>query len=207
VGSPTSTVLCGAPTTCCSYPSHFGCPSCAGASRRPVLRSRACLGVHLLEPGGCSGCPPSPIHHARKQQAFPGSWGSSCGRALSFDPGALRHLAFAVPPFCLLPHLWHRPAATRRFRGSITRPTRSLCTLHGFGYPGRATLGSRLVASLCRGWIGYQQGSFERFRQIQVICFLLSQASPGAQVTAHPWRIVADPFPSTPEPDTASGHG
>jgi hypothetical protein len=88
-------------------------------------------------------------------------------------PALLRPLALAVPPFCLTHGIGQR---VETFSGLNPGPTCFLCTLHGFGCPGRATLGSRLVASLCRGWVVYQRGSIERFLSIQVIYFLLSQA-------------------------------
>jgi len=52
----------------------------------------------------------------------------------------------------MLPSARNKASASRlgSFRGSITQPEHSLCTLHAFGRPRRAALGSGWLPSLCR---------------------------------------------------------
>jgi hypothetical protein len=100
-----------------------------------------------------------------------------CERAPVYDPGGTSAPGIAALR-CGLP-CGKRRRLPRRvpFRGSITRPTHSLCTLRSRGRPpNHATLGSGRLPAFA-GQECYLLGSIERF---QLHLILLSQALPGA---------------------------
>ena len=85
-----------------------------------------------------------PLNHRNRQEVVrsPEFPGYPCTRATFSDPGGVVDTDRLVHTCCLPLDSQRRPPRPRRFRGSIARPTCFLCTLHVFGRPRRATLGS-----------------------------------------------------------------
>ena len=104
----------------------------------------------------------------------------------------------------MMPSVNRKPSAPSigSFRGSITRPARSLSTLHRTGYPDTAQdslLGGR--PPLPRR-ASHPLGFIERFRLTERL--LLSQAwpgVPGAELTTNPDSISSSMARLTPDPD------
>jgi len=72
------------------------------------------------------------------------------GHALLFDPGGPSLPSHTAGSCCLPAFENCRRLPLPQFRGSITRPTYSLCTLRSGGYPTPRNTRCRLVASLGR---------------------------------------------------------
>jgi hypothetical protein len=93
-------------------------------------------GNSLMRPGSCSTGYPFRSFGWRRRKDLPGSWRTPCPHALLSDPGGtpmrIRRIASGhnLPPV-----LRRRFPPTAVFRGSITRPMGSLCTLRSVGYP------------------------------------------------------------------------
>jgi hypothetical protein len=130
--SPASAVLCAAPT---SRPPRASLRLLRFALPPP------CVHDSLPLPLNAFGCGPGLFTGGpdpwswRRVRDLPGSWGALCECAAPFDPGdAFRAwpLAQSVPPPLRRPR---GPLAILSFRGCLTRPSRSLCTLRSAGRP------------------------------------------------------------------------
>jgi hypothetical protein len=141
------------------HPASLRFPSLGGSQRRSVVRSR---GGRARRPRAwaSTGCPT--VHRWRSQD-LSGSWGSLCALAALSDPGptsAPRAGGAPVLPAC-------RPMTPAPTSHSISRLDHAARALPVYASqpgspPDHATLGSRLVASLCRaGFV--LPGSIRRF--------------------------------------------
>src|SRR5690554_550710 len=89
-----------------------------------------------------------PLGGERRASQVPGK--PLCGHALLFDPGGPSLPSHAAGSCCLPSFEGCRRPRRSTFRGSITRPIHSLCTLRSGGYPTPRNTRYRLVASLGR---------------------------------------------------------
>lgn len=127
VGSPASQVLRGAPTPC--RPSRrTSFPSLGGTALALDVRSQ---GSRALLPGpGLVQRVAHPAPRARRRQGLSGSWGTP----IAYMPRSLTPARSPRPAFLgvsMLPSVYLTTSALAAiiFRGSITRPAHSLCTL------------------------------------------------------------------------------
>jgi hypothetical protein len=113
-----------------------------------------------------------------RRQGLPGSWGTRVYVPCSSTPAGLERQALRR----LRAVFHHLNGVDSRksgyFRGSITRPTHSLCTLRSAGYPNATQHSLPAAGQALPGGTGYPLGSNERFQLLYSIP--LSQASPGA---------------------------
>ena len=129
---------------------------------------------------------PAPLSAWWRRRGLPGSWATLCLHAPLFDPGgppASRPLrGQAMLPSAGLNNVG---SATNHFRGSITRPTGSLCTLRSRGRP-------RSCATLDSGWgpalsgqDSHLLGRIEGFRHVSPSTWL--PPSPSFAWRKNPW--------------------
>ncbi len=117
-----------------------------------LLFASATVRHHSTGPGAFETGSPAPdslpLRGERRASQVPGK--PLCGHALLFDPGG-PSLPSRTAGSCCLPSIegCRRPQRST-FRGSITRPIHSLCTLRSGGYPTPRNTRYRLVASLGR---------------------------------------------------------
>ena len=134
VGSPASQVRWRAPTSCrpsrrASLPSRVTYPRALVPFAPPPCRAHRSEAWTVC----CIGCPTRWLDGDDRISQVPGE--PPCVYAVLFDPGRA-----SVPGDCgtsVLPPLRkpRRPPRAVSFRGSITRPARSLCTLRSRGCP------------------------------------------------------------------------
>jgi len=101
-----------------------------------LFRSSWGTGDFHIRPGSCSTGYPFPVASRRRRKGLPGSWRTLRPHALFFDPGGtpmrIRRIASRYDLPLVLRRRLPQPVV---FRGSITRPMDSLCTLRSVGYP------------------------------------------------------------------------
>ena len=152
----------------------------------PVVRSRGCRSP---PPGRGSLGRGFPNHLADggddRISQVPGV--PQCTMPCSSTPARSSGQAFATLG-CGLPHYRKRRPSHCRFRGSVTRPGRSLCTLRGLGYPSTfppRNTRFRLLASFAgRGWIPAGD-----HREVSRFCYVIFPPRPGLA-----WRTDSPDF-------------
>ena len=136
-----------------------------------------CRSLVLCSPGG-----PSPEYLCRRLGDLPGSWGTPLASVpRSPTPASQPFLTIAVGLVLSSEYDTSSTFATLFFRGSITRPTCSLSTLHSLGHPKTAQ------DSLPACWLNFSRvgiaptGFQSRIsKRHSIPPFPTSQASPGA---------------------------
>jgi len=88
----------------------------------------------------------------RRMRGLPGSLGSLMHVPCSPTPAGRHPQAIARGPCCLPSYSKASAPASIPFRGSVTRPVHSLCTLRTPGHPGLRNTRYQLLAKLC--WAG-----------------------------------------------------
>ena len=165
-----------APTSCRPSRRRFGCPSRRRYLARPVFApsstgTLAGLDVFVATPSpfcvettGSPGFLGSPLLACR---ALRPRRASDSPRHVGESGVAFRRLKDVGP-------------GTSCFRGSMTRPTRSLSTLRSQGHPctTQDSLAARWLSVRCAGLS--PAGLLSRVSELHRISFLSSQASPGA---------------------------
>ena len=106
-------------------------------------------------------------------KGLPGSWGTPCEHALLSDPGGTSTSGHCDASMLPSTNLTASAPATLSFRGSITRPARSLCTLRRVRYRTPRNTRFRLLAKLCRVGVITHRVPLKGF----AVKFLLIQAS------------------------------
>ena len=165
--SPASRVLRGTPIP--YRPSRrTSLPSLGSTVARLLFRSPAARGASQRSLGFGDRSPDRSLDGDGKASQVPGE--SPCVHAPLSDPGG-RTSAKPLAASALWPSVHYKRRLPRCiFRGSITRPTRSLSTLRRTGHPSAAqdslpTGGPALVG---RAWL--PAGSHRRFRHITQSC-------------------------------------
>lgn len=180
IGSPPSRLIRAAPTSChpsrrTPFPSPDSTVSVPACSSLPWFAApdpRA--GVFYR--GVPNHCPET------ETAGSPRFLGSPHARVpCSHDPGGISAPGHSALRYCLPLYPQRRLPQHYAFRGSITRPRCSLCTLRRVGYPSPRNTRFRLLTSFT-GRDLYPLGTVERFQVMT--SFLLSQALPGARVNA-----------------------
>lgn len=158
------------PSRRASLPSH-GRTVCARTASLPQAASCDNLG-----PGGLITRSSTPGLR-RSQRGLPGSWRTHTQACPALRP---RRDLRTRPVWCVgAAFRWLNGVGSRdhKFRGSITRPTRSLCTLRSTGHPVPRNTRFRPLAKPCRVGMATHRVPMKGFRPG---VFLLSQALPGA---------------------------
>jgi hypothetical protein len=163
--SPASTVIWNVPNPC--RPSRVtSLPSLGGTTRALSLRSHR-HGVRRRGPGAFAYSLRLPLAGSGVETTGPPRFlGNPRVRALLFDPGGTETPGHTAPPCCLPRPQRCRLPQTGYFRGSITQPTHSLCTLRSAGYPNTTQHSLPAAGQALPGGIGYPLGPNERFQPI-----------------------------------------
>jgi hypothetical protein len=103
-----------------------------------------------------------------------------CAHAEFCDPGGTSAPAMTVLPCCLPPMKTASAPANHSFRGSITQPAHSLCTLRSTGYPATTQHSVPAGGQPFAGQDLFLPGSQREVSALSLHRVLLSQALPGA---------------------------
>ena len=178
MGSPASPVLRRAPSP--GRPSRrTSFPALGGTVRALVVRSRGRRTLRLPGLGCSTGCP-SRLSRAETTRSprFLGSPRVCMPRSLTPASSSRQaQLGVSTRPSVVLTT---SALASIVFRGSITRPAHSLCTLRRADHSATTQHSVPAGGQPLPGGTGYPLGSIERFPISRLPLFLLPQASPGA---------------------------
>ncbi len=182
-GSPASSLLWAALTP--GRPSRLALVSLCSAVPRLRVLVRSPSPRHASATGPGLSCLPGALVPGPSVEEMPGPprfLGDPRARAPLSDPGG----ASAPDPVRRVGGASHQSHGVGLhempcFRGSITRLTRSLCTLRSRGHPSTTQHSLPAGGSTLAGWDLYPRGSKEGFRHFLGHGVLLLQALPGAR--------------------------
>ena len=174
---PTHRYYESAPTPCHPSP-RASLPSPSDTAERLIVRSDSRPSAARYGPVETPAPPSGSLGGDDRVSQVPGK--PQCVHAPLSDPGGTLVRCRFAPEYCLPLLRQRRLPRLERFRGSITRPTRSLCTLRRAGYPTTTQHSVPAVGTLSRAGMNTRWVPMRSFRDV-----LTSSQSPRLGL-AHP---------------------
>jgi hypothetical protein len=154
-------------------------PSPSDTARHLFLRSHAGTGAARHGPGAYFPDSPKPVFLSGGSRASQVPGRTHCLHALLFDPGGISALLPLATKILPSTHWNGVGSHVALFRGSISRPTDSLCTLRSTGYPNTTQHSVPAVGTLGRAGFVTRWVPMTGFKD-SIAPFPLSQVFPGA---------------------------